>query len=45
MDELDKLSRNTKRKKGEAQSKENRGKEKIKDGEEAVATRQHRRAQ
>lgn len=44
LEELDKLSRNTKRKKGEAQSKENTGKEKIKDGGEAVAARQHHRA-
>ena len=37
LEELDKISRNIKRKKGEVQSKENRGKEKIKDGREAVA--------
>ena len=42
LEELDKISRNIKRKKAEVQSKENRGKEKIKDGREAVAARQHR---
>ena len=45
LEELDKISRNIKRKKGEVPRKENRGEEKTKDGGEAVATRQHRRAQ
>ena len=42
LEELDKISRNIKRKKGEVQRKENRGEEKTKDGGEAVAARQHR---
>ena len=45
LEELDKISRNIKRRKGEVQRKENRGEEKTKDGGEAVAATQHRRAQ